>query len=167
MARFPIYVDLTGKRVLVAGGGAVALRKVKTLIDFGAEIQVIGKDILSELENLLTAHGGSFEKRAFAQDDFVAAGEAFLVICATNDHELNAQIADYCISRRIPVNCADDPERSLWTFPAIVRRDDVVIGIGTSGMAPALAGELKSQIDAFLPQDIGEQAKLLSRKRHK
>lgn len=148
MAYFPFFVDLSGKRGLVVGGGSVAARKVEKLLPYGPSLTVIAPRIGDGIRR----HGGLvFWERPFRQDDLDACHFA---IAATDCGDLNAHIADLCRSRGIPVNAVDDAENSTFLFPALVRQGALSIGISTGGCSPSAAVYVKEQIEDILPPDF-------------
>ena len=104
MAFFPFFIDIADKKILIAGGGNVALRKAQKLLQYGADITVTAPEICAELERL---DGVTLIRRGFTDSD---ADGAFAVIAATDDRALNSHIYELCTRRNILVNTVDDPE---------------------------------------------------------
>lgn len=146
---FPMFVPLEGRRVLIAGGGAVALRKIEKLAPYGASFRVVAPEILPEIAarpDVETA------PRAFCPED-VRADWAF-VIAATDDAGVNREIAGLCGARGLPVNVVDDPENCSFLFPALVRRGPFSVGVSTGGASPTAAVYFKEQIEAMTPEHL-------------
>lgn len=156
MARFPLYIDMKGRKVIVCGGGRVALRKVRTLTEFEADIFVVSPKLHEGLGALADAGQIHYECGDISVKQPQILDSAFLVICATEDSVLNGQIADYCRDKGIWVDCADSAERSSCIFPSVVRRNEIVIGISTSGGVPALTKHLRSRIEKAVPDWYGK-----------
>jgi siroheme synthase-like protein len=160
MPYFPLFVDLFEKPVVVVGGGQVASRKVEKLLEYGAKITVIAPAIgagLRTLPDALPAAGNLvFEERPYRGVSDLA--NAALVISAANDKEVNASVAKDARASGIPVNVVDNKELSDFYFPALVRRDNLVVGIGTSGEAPAQSAALRKKIDAILDDLLEEKS---------
>jgi siroheme synthase-like protein len=154
-------MSLTNKPCLVVGGGAVAKRKCETLLEYGAEVQLVAKALRADFSDLSNQRL-KLEIRPFVPADVQGK---MLVFVATEDEQLNRSIAALCREKHIFVNVADIPELCDFYFPALVRRGDVVMGISTGGGSPALAGALRKDIDALLPEDFGEQAEEIARLR--
>lgn len=152
MACFPMFVDITGKSCLIVGGGKVALRKAKTLLDFGAEVTVLAPEICPELAQLPV----TVVKRTFQTAD--CAGHV-LVVAATNKREINHQIALFCQKAVIPVNVIDSREESSFLFPAYRKEGDVVAAFSGSGDSPLIAQKLKER--AVIPPIFGPLNRLL------
>jgi len=155
MEFLPVFLQLNHSACLVAGGGVVAERKVRLLLRAGASVTVVARDLSAGLAGLRDAgrivqHAGEFADRLLAG--------MRVVIAASNDGELNRQVARAAEDAGILCNVVDDGAASSFIVPAIVDRSPVVIAIGTGGNAPVLAQRLKSQIEAWLPARIGALA---------
>ncbi|MEG0806679.1 MAG: bifunctional precorrin-2 dehydrogenase/sirohydrochlorin ferrochelatase [Lachnospiraceae bacterium] len=157
MSYFPLYVELNGKKCAVIGGGAVAFRKVRTLMDYGAFVEITAPRLEPELERFVEENKGniSVNRREYKDQDL---NGAFLVIAATNDEVVNRQIGISCHERKIAVNVVDDQKTCDFFFPALIKRGEVVVGISTGGKSPTLSRQLKEQIDGVLPEHLGEVA---------
>lgn len=159
MAYFPMFVDLKGKKVIIIGGGKVAYRKVTKLLSFEAEITVIAPDICSEIQNLSNDNSNLILKnRNFEIEDIK---NSFLVISATNNSSTNQQVAQICKSQNIPINSVDDIENCTFLFPALIKKESLVIGCSTSGKAPDIAAFVKNTIEQDLPENIGQVVEIL------
>ena len=141
MAFFPFFIDIADKKILIVGGGNVALRKAQKLLQYGADITVTAPEICAELERL---DGVTLIRRGFTDSD---ADGAFAVIAATDDRALNSHIYELCTRRNILVNTVDDPENCGFYFPALVREGNVTIGISTGGTAPAFAKFVREKVE--------------------
>jgi uroporphyrin-III C-methyltransferase / precorrin-2 dehydrogenase / sirohydrochlorin ferrochelatase len=155
---FPVFFDLTGQRVLIVGGGEVALRKVSLLERTGALITVVAPEIAPELMQRAAAGKLKLAIREFAPDDLDGAR---LVIVATSRRAVNRWIANLSESRNIPVNVVDDREASRFIVPAIIDRDPVLVAVSTGGTSPVLARRLRERLEALIPARIGELASWL------
>ncbi|MDY5478363.1 MAG: bifunctional precorrin-2 dehydrogenase/sirohydrochlorin ferrochelatase [Enterocloster clostridioformis] len=156
MAYFPFFADIEGMKWLIAGGGGVALRKVRDLLPYGAVIEVVSPDMSHGLDEMaadsayadcLTLTRRGFEDRDLDGADFV--------IAATSEPDLNSRISALCRSKRIPVNVVDVKEECSFIFPSIVREGPVVVGISTGGMSPVIARYLKASIQSVMPDGLG------------
>ena len=165
MADFPLFIKMDGRKVMVIGGGSVALRKIRILTDYGADIRIISREVRDELKMLAEAGRLEWQKENLTKKHLSELDEAFLVICASNDETVNAMAADYCQKRHILVDCAKPGENSDCVFPSVVRRGNVVIGISTSGGVPALTRHLREKIEAVIPEWYGDFERALRDKR--
>src|SRR5579863_6841635 len=155
---FPVFFDLAGQRVLVVGGGEVALRKVSLLERTGASISVVAPQVAPELMERAAAGKLTVALREFAPEDLDAAR---LVIVATSRRAVNRWIAKLSDSRNIPVNVVDDREASRFIMPAIIDRGPVLMAVSTGGTSPVLARRLRERLEALIPARIGELASWL------
>jgi len=163
MNYFPVFFDLTALKVLVVGGGEVALRKVVLLEQSGASITLVAPEVLPELQDRAAAGKIELGIREFAPDDLNGAR---LVIVATSRRAVNRWIASLSEARGIPVNVVDDREASRFIVPAIIDRDPVLVAISTAGASPVLARRLRERLEAVIPKKIGELALWLRALRH-
>ena len=151
MAYFPMFISIEDKPCLVVGGGRVALRKAKGLLDFGAKVTLVAEMVgLHKLENI------QIHKRCFRESDLYEQ-EWALVVAATDDRQVNSKISAYCHKAGIPVNVADCREECTFYFPAYCKEGDTVLGISTSGRSPSLAKHLREKAEESLPQWLKEQ----------
>ena len=158
MAHYPINLDLRGRRCVVIGGGSVAERKVKTLLEFDADVIVVSPKITSELRKLVDSGfveyiGGVFTPSVL--DDVI------LAIAATDDKETNEAIYAESAARNIFVNVVDDPDLCTFFAPAVVRRGDFIISVSTSGKSPAMARNVRECLDSQFGSEYGELADIL------
>jgi precorrin-2 dehydrogenase/sirohydrochlorin ferrochelatase len=163
MSYYPIAVDLTDKRVLVVGGGAVALRKVETLIEFGARVTVVAPEVTPEIEQLAESGRIELKRRAYEQKD--VAERPVLAIAATDSREVNSRVSKDARAANILVNVADDPELCSFIVPAAVKRGNLTISINTAGKSPALARRVRERIEEAIGPEYGELADLLGEMR--
>jgi uroporphyrin-III C-methyltransferase / precorrin-2 dehydrogenase / sirohydrochlorin ferrochelatase len=152
---FPAFFDLTAQKVLVVGGGDVAVRKITLLERTGAAITVVAPQIAPQLMERAAAGKLKLAIREFAAEDLDGAR---LVIVATSRRAVNRWIANLSDSRGIPVNVVDDREASRFIVPAIIDRDPVLVAISTGGTSPVLARRLRERLEALIPKRIGELA---------
>ena len=158
MNYFPVFFDLNGQKVLIVGGGEVALRKISLLERTGALITLVAPEIAPELMARAAAGKLKLAIREFAPDDLDGAR---LVIVATSRRAVNRWIANLSESRNIPVNVVDDAQASRFIVPAIIDRDPVLVAISTGGASPVLARRLRERLEALIPARIGQLASWL------
>lgn len=160
MAYFPMFVNLDKKRVLIAGGGRVALRKLRKLAPYGVKPVVVAPKILEEIVAFPEVE---MYQRCFSEDDLKP--RPVLVIAATNDMQVNHQISALCHEQNIPVNVADDPKECSFLFPALVQRGDFSAGISTGGASPAASIYYKERLQEILPEKLDDILSWLELKR--
>jgi uroporphyrin-III C-methyltransferase/precorrin-2 dehydrogenase/sirohydrochlorin ferrochelatase len=145
---FPIFLRLSGRPVLLVGGGAVAAGKLRALLEAGARVTIVAPEVRPELDQ----PGVEVLRREFRPDDL--AGQ-WLAIAAAPSH-VNRQVAAAAEERRIFVNAVDDAASASAFLGGIVRKEGVTLAISTAGRAPALAGLLREALEAVLPAEVGD-----------
>ena len=155
MQYFPLFFDLRSQKVLIVGGGEVALRKAALLERAGAAITLVAPQVVPGLEARAAAGGLAIVRREFVSADLAGVR---LAIVATGRRALNRWIASLCEARAIPVNVVDDRQASRVIVPAIVDRDPVLIAISSAGASPVLARRWRERLEALVPARIGELA---------
>jgi uroporphyrin-III C-methyltransferase/precorrin-2 dehydrogenase/sirohydrochlorin ferrochelatase len=143
----PLFLNVTGRPVVLVGGGRVAAAKLQQLLAAGAHVTVVAPELS---EALTTNVGVRIVNRAFAPADLDGA---WLVIAAATP-DVNRTVAAAAEERRLFVNAVDDPANATAYLSGVVRRDGVTIAISTSGHAPALTSLLREALDALLPRDL-------------
>lgn len=155
MDYLPIFCRLDNKPVLLVGGGEVAERKARLLLDAGAQLTVVAPDLDPELAEL--AANGNIEWLAgeFAPQQLTGK---WLVVAATDRREVNALVYQSANQARIFANVVDDPKRSSFIMPSIIDRSPLMVAISSGGKAPVLARLLREKLEALLPQHLGAVA---------
>ncbi|WP_421251013.1 siroheme synthase CysG [Aeromonas sp. 600584] len=155
MDYLPIFCRLDNKPVLLVGGGEVAERKARLLLDAGAHLTVVAPELAPELAEL--AANGSIEWLAGEFVPEQLAGK-WLVVAATDRREVNALVYQSANQARIFANVVDDPKRSSFIMPSIIDRSPLMVAISSGGKAPVLARLLREKLEALLPQHLGAVA---------
>ena len=145
MKYYPVFLDISGKKCVVVGGGEVAARKVGRLLDCGAEVFIVSPKLTDQLITLKAE--GAIEHIADNYNAQYLKGAA-LIIGATDDEKTNEAISADARSLGIPVNIVDDPQKCDFILPSVVERGDLAIAIGTGGKSPALARYLRKELEA-------------------
>jgi precorrin-2 dehydrogenase/sirohydrochlorin ferrochelatase len=159
MSYYPIFVELQDRRCLVIGGGREAQRKVEGLLAAGGRVTVIAPKLARDLQRLLAEGRIDFQQREYREGD-VEGYEVVMV--ATDDGAVNAQVAAEGKRRRVWVNAADDPKNCDFILPAVIRRGRITIASSTGGASPALARRLREELEAYMTDDIPALADLLA-----
>ncbi len=150
-AYYPIALNLRGKLALVAGGGIVAERKVKALIDSGARVHVISPRLTVLLKKLANKGEVRLTKRPIRRADLTGA---HIIIAATSDEKVNKSVSLWASKRKILVNVVDQPKLSTFISPAVFMSGKATIAVYTDGKDPVLSRDLKNFLkenwDAFL-----------------
>jgi uroporphyrin-III C-methyltransferase/precorrin-2 dehydrogenase/sirohydrochlorin ferrochelatase len=144
---YPVLLDLRGRRAVVVGGGAVAETKVGPLAEAGAAVTVVAPALTPGLALRVREGAVNHVARAYAHGD---VGDAYLVIAATDDPEVNHAVHAEAEARGALVNVVDDPPYCGFILPSILRRGELVVAVSTSGNAPALAVRIRERIEREL-----------------
>lgn len=150
-AFFPLFVDISEKKIVVIGGGAIATRRVKTLLPFEPQIVVVAPEVTGELEELEKEEKITIFHREYQREDIY---DAWMVLAATNDPELNNGIYSVAKCLGALVNVASNQEKCDFHFPGVIRKDPYVIGINGSGKDHKGTAELRKQIEAMVNNAI-------------
>jgi precorrin-2 dehydrogenase / sirohydrochlorin ferrochelatase len=155
---YPIHLNLYGKKVSIIGGGAIAERKVKQLLDTGAIIEIISPDLTVTLQETLKGNENIFwKKKRFTSEDLV---DAFLIIAATNDRETNQLVGKLKNNYQL-ANIADDPSASDFIVPSIVKRGKLTFSVSTSGASPTLSSKISRHLEEAYDQRYEDYLKFL------
>lgn len=153
MGKYALFLELAGRRVVLVGGGAVATRKAQSLLKAGARLVVVAEHIGEVLVNLCRSAGAEMIKSKYSKS-YLA--EAVLAIAATDDAKLNRRIYKDCQELEILCNVVDCPELCDFFMPAVVRRGNLQIAIGTEGNCPAYAGHVRKKLEGMFTERHGE-----------
>ncbi len=155
---YPIFLNIRGRRCVVVGGGQVALRKVRTLLEHKANVELISPHLCSELNQLAGVGEISVLRRGYRAGDLQ---EAFIVIAATNDNDINLEIVAEARRTGVLVNVVDDAESSNFILPSYIRRGNVTIAISTAGRSPALARKIRTRLEKEFGEEYASLALLI------
>ncbi|MEW6360042.1 MAG: bifunctional precorrin-2 dehydrogenase/sirohydrochlorin ferrochelatase [Planctomycetota bacterium] len=152
---YPINLDITGRKCVVVGGGKVALRKVRSLLDAGGRVALISPKVATPLpkSNALRA-----VRRKYRAGDLKGAA---IVIAATDDPAVNRKVSRDARRRNIPVNVVDQPDLCTFIVPACVRRGGLTIAVSTGGASPALAARIRQEIEEKYGEEYGRLVELI------
>jgi precorrin-2 dehydrogenase/sirohydrochlorin ferrochelatase len=146
---YPIFLDLSGRRCVVVGGGGVAKRKARKLLQAHARVVVISPDIAPELKSVAV----EVHRRPYREGDLEGA---YLAFAATNVREVNAAVAREAKERGIPINVADKPSEGDFALPSTLRRGRLQVAVSTGGASPTLARRIRGELEeAFGPEWAG------------
>ena len=162
MKLYPLFADISGRRVLVVGGGSTAARKTEALLRAGACVRVC-TPVLNERLRDLRDRGAIDAIEDMFRESWL--DDAWLVVAATDDVDVNRRVAAAANERRCFVNVVDDSTLSTFHVPAIVDRSPLIVAISSGGSAPMLARWVRERIETLLDHTIGTMAALLDRKR--
>ncbi|UUZ89470.1 bifunctional precorrin-2 dehydrogenase/sirohydrochlorin ferrochelatase [Paenibacillus sp. P25] len=157
---YPVLLDLEGKPCLVVGGGTVAERKVRSLLEAGADVTVVSPELTERLESW-TESGRLQVRRIEYTAGLPELAATWLVYAATDSPEVNAMVRQEAEALRKPVNAADNGEEGGFLVPAIVRRGRLTVSVSTGGASPGLAARLRDQLEAAFGEEYEAYLDLL------
>ena len=158
MAYYPVFIELKGRACLVIGGGREALRKVEGLLAGEGTVTVVSPALTDDLRRLLADGRFTWIEREYRAGD-VEGYE--LVMVATDDGAVNAEVSAEGKRRRVWVNAADDPPNCDFILPAVIRKGSITIAASTGGGSPALARRLREELEAYLTEEMPALAELV------
>jgi precorrin-2 dehydrogenase len=155
---YPVFLELSGRRCLVVGGGPVAERKVEGLLAASAAVTVVSPTLTPRLHALVAAGSIRHEPRAYRPGDLAGFDLGF---SATDDGAVNAALAGEGRRRGVWVNAADDVAHSDFILPSLIRRGPLTVAVGTDGTSPALARAVREELEGYLGREYADLAELV------
>ena len=154
---FPIFLNIKKQPCLVVGGGEVATRKVGMLLQAHAQVAVVAPELCASLRELADKGQIRFHQARFIPEFL---DEAILVIAATNDRAVNAEVSAAAHKLRIPVNVVDSPDLCSFIMPSVIDRSPIVVAISSGGASPVLARTLRARLETLIPSAYGRLGQL-------
>lgn len=162
MGYFPVFLDLTGRRCLMVGGGPIAERRIVGLLEAGARVTVISPRVTPTLARLADEGRIELQSRTYLEGDLAGVDLAFV---ATAAREVNLAVAREARGRGVWVNATDDPAHCTFILPALVRRGDLTVAVATGGTSPALARAIREELETYLTAEYATLAELAAEAR--
>ena len=156
---YPVFLNISHRRCIVVGGGRVALRKARVLLEHGADVTVISPDLCHELAELAESGEISALAREYQAGDLE---NAFVAIAATDNSAVNRQVVAETRRGAVLVNVVDDAENSDFIVPSYLRRGEITIAVSTNGKSPALARKIRLRLERQLGDEYALLANLIS-----
>ncbi len=150
---FPIFVDLTDKKVVVVGAGTIAKRRIRVLVDFTEHLYEIAPEVNPELKELEAAGQLTILRKTYEREDIY---DASYVIAATSDSRLNHEIYTDCKCLGIPVNVSSDKTQCDFFFPVLAYDECIVAGISSGGQDSSRSRRMADRIQKLF-EEMGEQ----------
>ncbi len=150
---FPMFVDISGMKIVVIGGGKIAARRIRTLLEFASDITVIAPLVTESVGQLEAEEKIHCIHREYQIGDIQGAD---MVLAATDDKLLNERIVQDCreaeqkSGRKILVSVASDRSLCDFYFPSVIRQDDIVIGINSGGKDPGKVKAIRKRLEKIL-----------------
>ena len=156
----PLNVNLENKKILIIGGGKVALRKMNFFLQYCCDVEVVGKEIAQEIFQVTENSNSRVNllQREFKSTDLCGK---YIVIISTDNFKLNEEIANKCEERGILYTNCSNGELSSFSLPSVVKRGDLSIAISTNGKSPALSKNIKKEISDIYNNEYKEFLELL------
>lgn len=148
---YPVMLNIANQHVVVIGGGKVAERKIHGLLEAEGKITVVAPAATAGIQQLAAAGKLVWRKKTFSPDDLE---DAWIVIAATNNRSVNEAVAKAAKPYQL-INIADDPERSNFHVPAVIRRGRLTIAVSTGGASPTVAQQIRRQLAELYDDDYG------------
>lgn len=158
MAYFPAFLKFDDKRVLIVGGGNIALEKLEHLLNFSSNITLISKDFNEPIKALIEKNSLKCFKKAYEKDDIK---DFDIVIAAIDDFSLQEEIYFETRAYKILCNCVDLQQYCDFIFPSYIKKGDLTVAISTSGSSPAFAKHFKEYLKNLIPNGIEDFLKEL------
>jgi siroheme synthase-like protein len=146
MTGLPVVLRVQDRRCLIVGGGAVALRRARAMIEAGAIVTVVAPQVDEALADLPV----TLRSRPFEPEDLDGM---FLVVAATDSPAVNAQVASEAASRCVLVNRPDDPDAGDMSIAAHARRGPITFAVDTGGISAAAAAAIRDELLQHLDAD--------------
>lgn len=158
-AYYPLFADLTGRRCVVIGGGAVAQRKVLTLLRYGAEVTVVSPSVTRQLAGYARQGRIRHVARRFRPADLRGA---WLAYASTDDQRINERVFRTATRQRLFANVVDQPALCSFIAPALVRRGPLTVAVSTGGASPSLAKKVRTDVGRALGPSYVPMMRLLA-----
>jgi len=158
----PVFLSTDKSKILLVGGGAIAVAKLRLITDFASEITVIAKEIHDEIKLLAESNDFKIIEAEFALHQL---GGFDIIVAATDDSKVNAEISKHAKQQNILVNVVDNSSLSNFIFGSVVKRDNLTIAISSNGISPVLTRLIKQKIEHLLPMTLGKLTNFIAKYR--
>lgn len=157
---YPINLKIDDMKIVIIGGGKVAYRKCMNFLAFNKKVLVVSKEFVKEFEEIK-------EQVEMIKDIYNEKyiKNAFIVVAATNNKDVNHQIGIYCRQHNKLVNVVDDKDLSNFTVPSFVKRGDLLLSVSTGGKSPSLSSKIRKDLEEVYDDSYEEYVKLLGQAR--
>jgi len=151
MGYFPAFLKLDNKKILIVGGGTIALEKLLHLLDFTTDIKIIAKELSDTMRKTIDEYSLPHEKRAYEKGDIEGF---FVVVVAVDEIALQKRIYEECQNSPTLCNAVDATAYCDFIFPSYIKKGDLTIAVSTSGASPAVAKHLRRYLQEMIPDSI-------------
>ncbi|MFP4380009.1 MAG: bifunctional precorrin-2 dehydrogenase/sirohydrochlorin ferrochelatase [Candidatus Sumerlaeia bacterium] len=156
---YPVFLKLENRPAVVVGGGGIALQKIRALLESKASITVISPELCEGVEALERENKIRVEKRPYASGDLEGF---FIVICATDNRELNSRVRDEAREKRVLCNVVDDPELCDFYVPSIHTIGDLKLAISSNAKGPAISRKLRKDLGELYGPIVAEALEIMN-----
>ena len=157
---YPINLKIDDMKIVIIGGGKVAYRKCMNFLAFNKKVLVVSKEFVKEFEEIkeqVEIVKGAYNEKYIK--------DAFVVVAATNNKEVNREIGTYCRQYNKLVNVVDDKDLSNFTVPSFVKRGDLLLSVSTGGKSPSLSRKIRKDLEEVYDDGYEEYVELLGQAR--
>lgn len=157
---YPINLKIDDMKIVIIGGGKVAYRKCMNFLAFNKKVLVVSKEFVKEFEEIkeqVEIVKGAYNEKYIK--------DAFVVVAATNNKEVNREIGTYCRQHNKLVNVVDDKDLSNFTVPSFVKRGDLLLSVSTGGKSPSLSRKIRKDLEEVYDDGYEEYVELLGQAR--
>ena len=157
---YPINLKIDDMNIIIIGGGKVAYRKCINFLAFNKKVRVISKDFIEEFEGLkdcIDTIKDNYDEKYIK--------DAFVVVAATNNEDVNREIGLYCREHGKLVNVVDNANLSNFTVPSFVKRGDLLLSVSTGGKSPSLSSKIRKDLEEVYDESYEEYVSLLGEAR--
>ncbi len=159
MSYLPLFIETTGKKCLIVGGGKVASRKLVPILKAKMKVTLISPEVIEEIElNFHKNKNLKIIKRKFKPEDIE---DQFLIIAATNEKTTNKKIAKLSKDNNILVNMAEDSLSGNTLIPSVVDRDPIKIAVSSGAASPILTRLVKTRLETVIPYSFSKLADIM------
>ncbi len=159
---YPVCLDISGKLCIVIGGGNVAERKVRGMLEADAYVRLISPDITDGLAELADQKKIDWRKKSYTPDDL---DNGWLIFAATNHPQIQSLICQQADENGQLINVADDPDRCNFHVPATVRQGDLTLSVSTNGKSPAVSAMIRKNLEGLFGQEYRVLLNIMARVR--
>lgn len=155
---YPVILNIEDRLCIVVGGGEVALRKVRALVEKGAVVRIIAPDAVVQIKEMVEKDEVEWEQRLYESGDLEGA---LLAVAATDDQQINREVRHEAYTRRVPVNIVDDPEGSDFHVPSFFEDGPLLVAVSTRGSSPAVARTLRRAIQEWMGPEFSRSLEIV------
>jgi precorrin-2 dehydrogenase / sirohydrochlorin ferrochelatase len=159
MAYYPIFLNLSGRRCVVVGGGPVAERKIEGLLEAGASVTVVSPALTTKLKTLVKEKKVRHFMRDYRKGDLSGYR---LALVATDDGQVNRAVYEEAQELDVFINSADDPAHCDFILPSVLRRGELQVAVASGGSSPALSRMIREELEKYFTEDYAALSELVA-----